>query len=192
MVLRLFGKGAIWQAEAAAGLKQALASGIQLAPDVRSRAKLTVTSEHRRMQRLVLPGAPVDHIGIEFLSPVAFERRDAIAVDRDMLFGSILSRVAGLAAWHGMLLSGAWEALAEEAAGTRIDASGLKPVGWTRRSYRQHGRIVAMKGLIGRLHLHGQLDRWLPLLALLPAACLGSHTALGLGACRPQFETKGN
>ena len=105
-------------------------------------------------------GPPVGEIAIDFVSPVAFERRDAVAVDRDMLFGSILSRLAGVAAWHGLVLSGDWPTLAEEAGAAGIDGDHLRPIAWERRSFRQHGRTIVMKGLVGRIGVSGRFDHW--------------------------------
>lgn len=188
--LRLFGRGGVWQQEAAAGLLEALRRGIQLAPGVRSKAGMMVESVTRRTWRPTLPIGPINRVSFNVLSPIAFERRDAIAIDRDMLFGSILSRIAGIAAWHGILLEGSWARLADEAMSASIDTDGLRPIAWDRRSYRQHGRIIQMRGLVGRLDLRGQFEHWLSMLALVPSSCLGSHTTLGLGACEVGFEVE--
>ncbi|MCB9944513.1 MAG: CRISPR system precrRNA processing endoribonuclease RAMP protein Cas6 [Geminicoccaceae bacterium] len=119
---------------------------------------------------------------VTFLSPVAFEREGALAVDREMLLGSLLSRIAGVMAWHGIVPEADWAELARAEAGIEFDTGGLRPVAFERVSARQ-GRRIPMHGFLGSCTLTGDLGPWLPLLHLAPWLHLGSHTAFGMGRC---------
>ena len=186
--LRLFGSARAWQAEALAALENALSGGVTIAPLARSRARITAKwrLEHVfRPQPLVVEQDMVLHL----LSPTAFERGKALAIEPAMIAGSLLSRIEGIAAWHGMTVRVDRTAIMQtwQHASPILEIDRL--VAWQRMSSAQGGRLVDMCGAKGRLRLGALSADWRELLALAPLVHLGSHSTFGMGACRLTMES---
>ncbi|MEZ5847258.1 MAG: CRISPR system precrRNA processing endoribonuclease RAMP protein Cas6 [Geminicoccaceae bacterium] len=182
VVVRLFGWSACWEREVAVALERGLAGGISVAAGARARARLRPVMAPRCEVPVPPPAESGTVAQLSFLSPVAFEREGALAADREMLLGSLLSRIAGVTAWHGIVVEADWAELARVEAGIEFDTGGLRPVAFERVSARQ-ARRIPMHGFLGSCTLSGYLGPWLPLLHLAPLLHLGSHTAFGMGRC---------
>lgn len=182
--VRLFGIAACWATEVRDALVRGLDRGIGIKTPARVRARPSV--EDVRIEVLGHdPDGSIgsDELSLNFRTPLTFERKDAIVFDRSALFSSLLGRIAGLAAWHGMVVSADWAGLDRTVDQVSIDSEGLHPVTWERFSALQPGRSIRMAGLSGLLRLFGDLSPIVPMIEIAPVCSLGSHTSFGLGQC---------
>jgi hypothetical protein len=183
VVVRLFGFAAVWSPAVRAGLADALSGGVSVAPGSRVRVRLEVEGVERTEPHIRYQGRAAPHAAhLTFLTPAALGREGALAVDAPVILGGLVSRVAGLAAWHGLVLDDDWEALDRASSLVSLDSGGLRPFGFERVSVAQ-GRRVPMLGLLGTAQLDGPLGSLAPVLALAPWIHLGAHTTFGMGRC---------
>ncbi len=181
--LSLFGFAGRWAREAAAALEQALAGGIDLRQGGRHVVPLPpLAMEAARSEAVAVPDR-ADLAVLDFGTPVHLHRGRRMAGSADGLAAALARRVAALARWQDLDVTGLDVAVAQAGRLTyRQDA--LYPVAWTRYSVRQPGRRIEMRGLAGRLVIEGNLAPLLPLLALGETCHAGLHCALGLGQYR--------
>lgn len=180
--LTLFGFASDLLDMAADALVRALSTGLDL-PGA-GRQPVPVLHRHlRSADHLSLPPVP-GAVTLRFHTPLCLRRGGATLTGADLLPALVTSlgnRVSALARWQDTELLADWPALRDHAARLRVDASGLTQITWQRGSARQDHGPLPMGGLIGDLHLSGDLAPVWPLLCLGETSHAGSHTAQGLG-----------
>ena len=103
------------------------------------------------------------------------------------LLASLGNRVSGLARWQDAEILADWPGLRARAAGLDLACLANDSERWQRRSFRQ-GRTIPMRGDRPVLRLAGDLQPFLPWLALGAVTHVGSHAALGMGRYRLLIE----
>jgi len=181
VTIRLFGAAMLYQRQIEAALRHTLEGGIAVAHSARSRARLEVASVGVKAPRLEGPVAPVDSVRLIFRSPLAALRSDLVRADPRAVIGSLVSRIAALAAWQRMALEVDTVGLAAELEWMTCTWQDSRVVKWERRSMAQPGRLIPMLGLLGTVVVEGEIDRWQPLFRLAPVTHIGSHTTFGMG-----------
>ncbi len=123
---------------------------------------------------------------LEFLSPLVVSSQDPIEAP-GAAFKSFGLRLEGLARWHGLTLAAAdWSAI--KAALTAADWTWTETelAQWRRGSQRQD-RWIAMRGVLGRLHVAAPLDAMTkisPVLRIGASTHVGADIAFGCGRYR--------
>ncbi len=164
----------------------ALVRALSIGLDLPGAGRQPVPVLHRQLlsdDSLSLPPVP-DAVTMRFHTPLCLRRGGATLTGADLLPALVTSlgnRLSALARWQDSELLADWAALRDHAAHLRVDTSGLTPVSWQRGSARQDHGPLPMGGLIGDLHLSGDLAPLWPLLCLGETSHAGSHTAQGLG-----------
>ena len=92
-----------------------------------------------------------------------------------------MTRIRDLAPWQHVDLDLEDTALRAEIDRLEIDTVELVPLRFERHSIRQQGRTIPVAGYMGRVSVHGPLDKLLPFLALGERTNIGSHAAMGFG-----------
>ena len=185
--LTVFGFACDWVDSAGEALIAAVREGnpLRQAPHQRQNDSVAPTIRRRRIETAESVALPESArvAELDFVTPLCLRDRDVAGFGGPgSLIASLGNRVSGLARWQDCTVEADWRALIAQAETLSCDASGLRPVRWTRGSARQGGRKIPMEGLAGRLVLEGDLTPLLPLLVLGAIAHVGSHAALGLGA----------
>lgn len=176
--LTVMGFATDWIDGAAEALVAALRGGV-----FDGSARRTLTVSERRIDMLDGIDIPADACAaiLHFHTPLALRSGETVHGSTRPLLSSLGNRVSGLARWQDTLVEADWPALKDAAAALEHDESALRPVVWNRRSARQGGRAIPMRGLGGTLVLRGALAPFLPLLALGSLTHAGSHAAQGMG-----------
>jgi len=133
---------------------------------------------------------PTDRITLNFLTPTRLKNKKKWVFNRppfDVLIRTLLSRISSLSYFHcGEEMEADFRGLIDRAAAVKITASETRWEDWERFSGRQKQRIK-MGGLMGRVTYEGDLQDYLPLLALGELVHVGKGTVFGNG----QYEIIG-
>lgn len=181
VTIRLFGAAMLYQREIEKALTRTLEGGIAIAAGARSRARLAPTSLVVAVPRLESSELPADSVRVVFLTPLALLRGVRLRATPEAVLGSLLSRIAALAAWQGMAVEADAAALAAELERLHCAWHECSVVDWQRRSVAQPGRHIPMTGYLGSLLVEGDFELWRPILHLAPNTHVGSHTTFGMG-----------
>ena len=181
VTIRLFGAAMLYQREIEKALARTLEGGIAIAAGARSRARLSPTSLVVEVPRLEGIELPTDSVRVVFSTPLALLRGERLRATPDAVLGSLLSRIAALAAWQGMAIEADAVALAAELDRLHCAWHESSVVDWQRRSAAQPGRLIPMTGYLGSLLVEGDMELWRPILHLAPNTHIGSHTTFGMG-----------
>lgn len=176
--LGLVGFASDWLEEVAAALTLAWRQHL---PD--ARGSEIVDRELRSTDAVAVP-AGAQAVVMDFQSPLELRFRDGAPPSAAAALVSLLStlgnRVSSLARWQDAAVDADWRQL-KDAAG-QIEATVLSndDATWQRHSSRQQ-RWIPMHGDRPTLLLQGELQPFLPWLAIGAAVHVGSHAALGMG-----------
>lgn len=124
---------------------------------------------------------------MDFRSPLELRFRDGAPLSAGAALASLMAslgnRISGLARWQDATVDADWTAL--KAAAGRVEATVLAhdDAVWQRHSSRQR-RWIPMRGDRPVLLLQGDLQPFLPWLAIGAEIHAGSHAALGMGRYR--------
>ena len=123
---------------------------------------------------------------LEFLSPLVVSSQDPIEAPA-AAFKSFGLRLEGLARWHGLTLAAVdWSAVKAALCGAEWTWTETELAEWRRGSQRQD-RWIAMRGVLGRLHVAAPPDAMTqisPLLRLGSSTHVGADIAFGCGRYR--------
>lgn len=130
-----------------------------------------------------VPSARIEEMAaLRFLTPL-HERGEASIVERPASFlMGLANRVSAMARWHDTRIVADWGGLKSAAEDVHCAFSNVREVRWERRSTRQQGRRVPMRGIMGDVWLAGGIAPFLPILELGQTTNAGSHASQGLGA----------
>ncbi len=181
VTIRLFGAAMLYQRQIELALRRTLEGGIAVAAGARSRARLEPVKIEVTAPPLESAWLPADSVRIVFRTPLALLRGDWLRADPDAVLGSLVSRIAALAAWQGIALETDPALLAAELQRLQCSWQGGGVVGWQRRSMAQPQRQIPMTGYLGSLLIEGDMELWRPALQLAPVSHIGSHTTFGMG-----------
>lgn len=124
---------------------------------------------------------------LAFETPLELRFRDGAPASGEAALGSLLAslgnRVSGLARWCDTAIDIDPAAYKAAAAGVAMRVLAQESEAWWRRSSLQ-ARSIPMRGDRPALLLEGDLEPFLPYLAIGEAVHVGSHAALGLGRYR--------
>lgn len=126
------------------------------------------------------------NIEIEFLTPtrMIFNERLVAEVEFHHMIRTLLRRVSSLSYFHcGELLELDFKALIEMAESIKCTGRDLRWYDWQRYSARQDTKMK-MGGFIGKVGFEGDLEEFMPLIALGEEVHLGKGTVFGLGKYR--------
>lgn len=181
VTIRLFGAAMLYQRQIEKALCRTLEGGIAIAAGARSRAKLLPTSIVVESPHLESGDLPADSVRLVFRTPLALLRGERLRADPEAVLGSLLSRIAALAAWQGIAVEADPAMLAAELRRLQCTWQDSGVVDWQRRSAAQPGRQIPMTGFLGSLLIEGDMDLWRPVMHLAPVTHIGSHTTFGMG-----------
>ncbi len=141
----------------------------------------TINSESLAARAAILPP---DRLTIDFLTPTRL-RHKGIWIHTGPSFQALakvlLGRISSLSYFHcGQHFEADFRGLIDRAAGVQIAHSETRWEDWSRFSGRQKQR-VRMGGLMGRVTYEGDLQDYLPLLALGELVHVGKGTVFGNG-----------
>lgn len=122
-------------------------------------------------------------IEIEFLTPtrMVFNERLVAEIEFHHIIRTLLRRISSLSYFHcGELLELDFKKLIENAENIQCTDSKLRWYDWERYSARQDTRMK-MGGVIGRAVFEGDLEEFMPLIALGEYVHVGKGTSFGLG-----------
>lgn len=130
-----------------------------------------------------LPNNSPSEIEIEFLTPtrMIFNERLVAEVEFHHIIRTLLRRISSLSYFHcGELLELDFKALIERAENIKCTDRDLRWYDWERYSARQDTRMK-MGGFIGKAVFEGNLEEFMPLLAMGEYVHVGKGTVFGLG-----------
>jgi hypothetical protein len=180
--IALYGFAGYWAPAVADALVEALAAGVSLRAQGRMRVPWPVEAlEIRRITGLPLPPDTSRALVLDIETPLALKAGGALAGHLDNLPMMLADRASGLARWHDIAITADFSALRTASRRLRIQADGLVPDRWERRSGRLAGRIIPMAGFRGRLVLQDLDPAFALPLAIAADAHLGQGATAGLG-----------
>jgi hypothetical protein len=180
--IALYGFAGYWAPAVADALVEALAAGVSLRALGRMRVPWPVEAlEIRRVTGLTLPPDTSRPLVLDIETPLALKAGGALAGHLDNLPMMLADRASGLARWHDIAITADFSALRTASRRLRIQADGLIPDRWERRSGRLAGRIIPMAGFRGRLILQDLDPAFALPLAIAADAHLGQGATAGLG-----------
>lgn len=179
--LALFGVAGVYVEAATEALVECLARGIAFDPTSRTRLSLHADSVATTRIDSVSWLMRTRAASLTFRTPVCVRHGRGLSSDPRGIARSVVKRVAGMARWQGVRLTGDFDAPLREIEAAKYDAGGLLLARWQRFSLRQGPAPIPMDGFLGTLRLAGRLDALAPYLAIAATCNTGSHAALGLG-----------
>lgn len=184
--LGLVGFASEWMEDAAAALTLAWRHHL---PD--ARGSQIVDRRLGSTETVAVPRG-VHRAVLAFETPVELRFREGPPSDAGAAVGSLLAslgnRVSGLARWQDATVDADWPRLKEAARGIAAHVVSNDREHWDRHSNRQR-RWIPMQGERPTLVLEGDLEPFLPWLAIGAAVHVGSHAALGMGRYRLLLPT---
>ena len=136
-----------------------------------------------RIDDILPPTSTPSSIHLEFLTPtrMIFNERLVAEVEFHHIIRTLLRRISALSYFHcGELLELDFKGLIERAENVKRTDSELRWYDWERYSARQDTRMK-MGGVIGRAVFEGDLEGFMPLIALGEYVHVGKGTSFGLG-----------
>lgn len=124
-----------------------------------------------------------DRLSIDFITPtrMKFNKRYVSIPEFHVLIRSLLARISSLSYFHcGEELSLDFKGMIEKAKGVKIEEDEIKWVDWERYSSRQDARMN-LGGIVGKATYKGDLEKFLPLIALGRYVHVGKGATFGLG-----------
>lgn len=175
---RLFGFACDYLGEVGDALIRALARGLSgIATD-----GLSVSERQFRTDDGINIPVICAQAELQFLTPMLIRGpHSEVSVEPTAFLRGLVHRVDGMARWHGARLERDL-ILSMLNAATLIESQWeqSKQMSW-RRGAVQQGKIVPMKGALGRLYLRGALEPFAALIGLGALTFAGSRTAFGQG-----------
>lgn len=138
------------------------------------------------VEEMLSPNSLSSNIEIEFLTPtrMIFNERLVVEVEFHQIVRTLLRRISSLSYFHcGELLELDFKELIEKAERIKCTDSDLRWYDWERYSARQETRMK-MGGFTGKAVFEGDLEEFMPLIALGEYIHVGKGTSFGLGKYR--------
>lgn len=176
--IHLVGNAQIYAKAAATSMIEALEQGISLTENARCRHRVHALDYALECFSNIPKPLVANSAVLNFFSPLSVRSGNATSLSTSSFLNSISLRTRGILRWLNIDIASKQSLNAP----IDIDSKGMIFTTWARHSIQQKGTDIPMSGLMGKLHLSGDLSGLLAALHIGELFGVGSRASLGLGA----------